>query len=140
MAASALVLLACGAPVLADSSVDVSFLRSATPAKFTNVSQPSLGSGPKCTSHVLQLAPWKTSCQRPYPLQATNQKNLTTWAVKTSFTEQFKSVQSCLPLSLTFATANNASVTNYQFSVNTTDLECVLLHMTFPLYSATRSP
>jgi hypothetical protein len=54
---------------------------------------------------------------------ATNQKNLTTWAVKSTFTEQFKSVQSCLPLSLTFATANNASITKYQFSVNTTDLE-----------------
>lgn len=55
--------------------------------------------------------------------QATNQKNLTTWAVKTSFTEPFQSVQSCLPLALTFNTANNASVKSYQFSVNTTDLE-----------------
>lgn len=56
--------------------------------------------------------------------QAINQKNLTTWAVKTSFTEPFQSVQSCLPLSLTFNTANDVSITDYQFSVNTTDLEC----------------
>ncbi len=43
----------------------------------------------------------------------------------TAFKDEFKSVQSCLPISRTFNTANNASVTSYKFSVNTTSLECV---------------
>jgi hypothetical protein len=54
---------------------------------------------------------------------ATNQKNITTWAVQTTFWDQFQSVQSCLPLSLTFLTANNASENHYKFVVNTTSLD-----------------
>lgn len=64
----------------------------------------------------------------PYPkaptyTNATNQKNLTTFAVATTFTEKFTAIQSCLPLSLGFVTANNVSVIDYKFKVNSTSFE-----------------
>ena len=60
------------------------------------------------------------------PLQATNQKNLTTYAVSSTFSDEFQSIQSCLPVAIGFVTANNASVTSYKFKVNSTSLECAL--------------
>lgn len=136
-----LLLLACSAPATAEDS-QVSFLPSATATKFSNV---GLVLRSTMLAFAFQLRPQSAAvkpCGDAWPcslVQATNQKNLTTWAVKTTFTEQFKSVQSCLPLSLTFATANNASITKYQFSVNSTDLECVrfLLHVSSVLQQST---
>lgn len=55
---------------------------------------------------------------------------LQTWAVQTTFKDQFQSVQSCLPVSLQFNAANNATQTDYKFSVNTTSLECA--HLSLP--------
>lgn len=71
-------------------------------------------------------------CVDMLSLQATNQKGIETWAVSTSFEDEFQSVQSCLPLALTFLTANNASVNAYKFSVNTTSLECALFPLSLP--------
>jgi hypothetical protein len=122
-----LTLFACSAPASAEDST-VSFLPSATPTKFSNVSTDSALTAVALTSSCVRLLQLQRPCDDLWlwsTVQATNQKNLTTWAVKSTFTERFKSVQSCLPLSLTFATANNASIRSYQFSVNTTDLECV---------------
>mmetsp|Transcript_731 Transcript_731/g.2184 ORF Transcript_731/g.2184 Transcript_731/m.2184 type:complete len:429 (-) Transcript_731:4529-5815(-) len=59
----------------------------------------------------------------PTLTNATNQKGLETFAVSSTFTQQFNAIQSCLPLSMSFVTANNASVTSYKFKVNSTSAE-----------------
>jgi len=43
--------------------------------------------------------------------------------VSSTFTQQFATIQSCLPISMAFVTANNASVSNYKFKVNSTSAE-----------------
>ena len=58
---------------------------------------------------------------------------LQTYVVSSTFTQQFSSVQSCLPLSLSFVTANDASQNSYRFKVNSTSAECALSsHCTLP--------
>lgn len=77
--------------------------------------QPVL-SGPNDISYFPFLkAPTLTS--------AVNQKGLLTHAVSSTFTQQFSSVQSCLPLSLSFVTANDAQQSSYRFKVNSTSAE-----------------
>lgn len=94
----------------------ISFLGCAT----LSTSQPVSGDiQPLATENGVSYYP---SIKPPKITTAINQKNLTTFAVSTVFRQQFTSVQSCLPVSLGFVTANNASVTTYGFKVNGTSL------------------